>query len=102
MEYVKGYQEAWKLFLEAFSWLTDVAKSTCNLEKKKHVKGTAFSYLLPTVEDLISEDVRLYFLSLQDRKREIYILYKPLSLTVYKLSLLNLQILTLTSSALVI
>lgn len=48
----------------------DVAKSTCALKKKGNVEGTAFSYLLQTVEDVVLEDVRLYFLSLQDRKRE--------------------------------
>ena len=46
IEYVKGCQDARKLFLEAFLWFMDVAKSTCALKKKGNVKGTAFSYLL--------------------------------------------------------
>lgn len=70
MEYAKGCQDARKLLLEAFPWFMDVAKSTCALKKKGNVEGTAFSYLLQTVEDVILEDVRRYFLSLQDRKRE--------------------------------
>jgi hypothetical protein len=69
-EYAKGCQYARKLFLEAFPWFMDVAKSTCALKKKGNIEGTAFSYLLQTVEDVVLEDVRLYFLSLQNRKRE--------------------------------
>ena len=69
-EYAKGCQYARKLFLEAFPWFVDVAKSTCALKKKGNIEGTAFSYLLQTVEDVVLEDVRLYFLSLQNRKRE--------------------------------
>ena len=72
MEYAKGCQEARKLFLDAFPWFMDVAKSTCALKKKGNVEGTAFSYLLQTVEDVVLEDVRLYFLSLQNRKREFF------------------------------
>ena len=66
-EYVKGCQAARKLFLDAFPWFIDIAKSTCALKKKGNVEGTAFSYLLQTIEDVVLEDVRLYFLSLQDK-----------------------------------
>ena len=41
---------------------------------KGNVEGTAFSYLLQTVEDVILEDVRLYFLSLQRKRENLYIL----------------------------
>ena len=68
-EYAKGCRDARKLFLEAFPWFMEVAKSTCALKKKGNVEGTAFSYLLQTIEDVVLEDVRLYFLSLQDKKR---------------------------------
>ena len=64
MQYVKCCQEARKLFLEAFPWFTDVAKSTCSLKKKGNVEGIAFSYLVQTDEDPVLEDVRLYFPSL--------------------------------------
>ena len=66
IEYVKGCQDARKLFLEAFPWFMDVAKLTCALKKKGNIEGTAFGYLLQTVEDVVFEDVGLYFLSLQD------------------------------------
>jgi hypothetical protein len=61
-EYAKGRQDAKKFFLDAFPLFIDVAKSTCALKKKGNVEGTAFSYLLHTIEDVVLEDVRLYFL----------------------------------------
>ena len=40
------------------------------MKKKGNIVGTALSYLLQTIEDVVLEDVRIYFLSLQDKKRE--------------------------------
>ena len=57
--------------MDAFSWFMDVTKSTCSLKKKGDVEGTAFSYLLQTIGDVVLEDVIRYFLSLKNRKLEI-------------------------------
>ena len=70
MEYIRGYQEARNMFLKAVPWFMKAAQSTCATKKKENVKGTAFSYLLQTVEDVVLEDVRNCFLNLRERKHE--------------------------------
>ena len=45
-----------------------VAQSTCAIKKKGNVEEMAFGYLLQTVGDVVLENVRIYFLNLQDRK----------------------------------
>ena len=40
------------------------------MKKKGNVEGTAFSYQIQTVDDVLLEDIRICFLSLQDWKRK--------------------------------